>query len=65
MPSTLPFYDQSLEEIMQGLSMKEKEGNETHKIGKVRIMKSGKVVLRLEDQKDQNKYSEFELIKGI
>ena len=59
MPSTLPFQlndpnasGNKIENLLEKLSLNE-DVQEPPKIGKVRIMKSGKVVLRLEDPNDK------------
>jgi hypothetical protein len=47
------------------ISGNSEEKEEPPRIGKIRVMKSGKVVLRMEDPLNKEKYVDFELIKGI
>eukprot|EP00347_Sterkiella_histriomuscorum_P015718 403355942 len=55
-----------IERLIENLNINSKDEQvDPPKIGKIRIMKSGKVVLRMQDPNDQSQYIDFELIKGI
>ena len=53
--------------MIDKLSLNDNDGTqqESPQIGKIRIMKSGRVVLRIEDPLNKEKSVDFELIKGI
>ncbi|CDW74297.1 UNKNOWN [Stylonychia lemnae] len=55
-----------IEKLIERLQLNDKNEEQTPpKIGKIRVMKSGKVVLRMQDPINNDLYVDFELTKGI
>lgn len=73
LPSTLPLKSQSQEsstldsllDQKQSRSSASTQSEDPTPIGKLLVLKSGKVVLRMASEADGNSHIDFEVIKGI